>query len=65
MVNREELKKKIPHGYCKIIASRAGVTQKSLSAYFKYQHNSERIENTILEVLVELKEKKEKLLCKI
>lgn len=62
MIDRKELKRKLPQGYCKVVANRAGVTQKSVSSYFGYRNNSEKIENTILKVLGELKREKEELL---
>ncbi len=65
MIDRKELRKKVPHGYMKKIAERAGVNQVSVSEYFGYKNNSEKIENAVLEVLVELSEKKKKLLALI
>lgn len=62
MLNRKELRKKLPKGYCKVIAMKAGVTQRSVSLYFDYKFNSERIEDTLLIVLSELNTNKKKLL---
>ena len=64
MINRKALREQVPHGYCKIIAEKAGVTTKSVSVYFSYQVNSERIENAALQVVAELQVKKNKLLKK-
>lgn len=65
MINRSDLRKKIPYGYCKIIAERAGVNSTQVSNYFSGKGNSERVENATLEVLAELSEKKQKLLDNI
>lgn len=62
MINRKELRKKVPHGYCKVIAERAGVNISQVSYYFSGKGNSERVENATLELLSELSEKKKSLL---
>lgn len=62
MMDRKELRKKLPHGYCKIIAERAGVNQTQVSNYFSGRGNSERVENATLEVLSEITKMKKKLL---
>ena len=41
-------------GYCNVIAKRVGVTQKSVSHYFRGKSNSHRIEMALLELIVEL-----------
>lgn len=53
-MNRTELKSKIPHGYGKIIAKKAGVTDRSVSMFLHGKINSHRIEMTILEVLSDI-----------
>lgn len=62
MINRKELRKRIPRGYCYKIAEKAGVTAISVSKYFAGLHNSERIENAALEVIAELNKEKKQLL---
>lgn len=62
MIDRKELKKKLPYGYCKIIAKEVGVTPQVLSLYFAYKINSERVENAILKTLAELNKAKQNLL---
>lgn len=62
MVNRKELRKKIPKGYCQIIANKAGVTSGSVSLYFSSKINSESIENAALQVVAGLTKTKRKLL---
>jgi predicted transcriptional regulator len=62
MLNRKELREQVPHGHCKIIAKKAGVTQKSVSDYFATKNNSEKIEMAVLEVLAQIGEKKKRLL---
>lgn len=61
----KELKSKIPHGYCKIIAERAGVTQHSVSKFLTGKFKSQRIENAALEVIAEISKAKAKLLSEI
>jgi len=52
----------LPRGYKKKIAERVGVSTISVSSFFSGKNNSERIENTVLEVIAELKkERNEKL----
>lgn len=65
MVNRKELRKKVPHGYCKLIAIRAGVNIAQVSNYFAGRSNSERVENATLEILSELSDRKKSLLNNI
>ncbi len=64
MINRKALRGQVPHGYCKIIAKKAGVTTQSVSVYFSNELNSERIENAALQVVAELQVKKNKLIKK-
>lgn len=65
MINRIDLRKKIPYGYCKVIAKKAGVNPTQVSNYFSGKGGSERVEIATLEVLSELSEKKRKLLDNI
>lgn len=64
-MNRKELKSKIPHGYSKVIAQKAGVTQKSVSMYLNDKLNSHKIEMATLEVLSEIGKSKSILLADI
>ncbi len=65
MVRRDELRKLIPHGYCKEVAKQAGVSTQAVSEYFAGKHNSERIENAALKIALKIKSQKEKLLKQI
>ena len=58
MESRAEIRKKMPHGSCKKIAERAQVTQKSVSDFFSGKTDSERIAIAAIEVLNEIKTKK-------
>lgn len=62
MISRQELKKRVPFGYGKKIAKRAGVSQKSVSDYLNGHTNSERIETATLEILAEISSKKKRLM---
>ncbi len=62
MVNRKELRSKIPKGYCKIIADKAGVTNQAVSSYFSAKINSEKVEIAALEVVAQLKQERLKLI---
>ena len=62
MIDRKELKKKLPYGWCKVIAKELGVTPQVLSLYFAYKINSERVENAILKTLAELNKAERNLL---
>lgn len=61
-MNRAELKSKIPHGYSKVIAEKAGVNPKSVSMYLNGKINSHKIEMAALEVLAEIGKRKNILL---
>lgn len=61
----KELKSKIPHGYNKVIANRAGVSQTSVSKFLSGKFKSYRIEKAILEVLSELNNERKQLLANI
>lgn len=65
MINRKELRSKLPHGYCNVVAKRANVSAQAVSNYFAGKRNSEKIENVVLEILADLFDKKKELLNKI
>lgn len=65
MIDRQELRKKLPRGYGKKIALRIGVSEQSVSRYFSYRQNSERVENAVLDILVELSDEKRRKLGSI
>lgn len=65
MVDRIELRKKVPHGYCSIIAKKAGVSQTSVSAYFSGNMNSEKIEKAALVIAAEIVKEKQRLIAAI
>jgi transcriptional regulator with XRE-family HTH domain len=54
MIDRASLREKVPFGYGRIIAKRAGVTPKSVSDYLNGRMNSVKIELAVLETLAEL-----------
>lgn len=64
-MERSELKSRIPYGYCKRIAQKAGVSKHSVSKYLKGKTNSYKVEKAILEVIAELSQEKQQLLAKI
>lgn len=64
-MDRKELKSKIPYGYSKIIAQRAGVTQKSVSMYLNDKLNSHKIEMATLQVLSDIGKSKSILIANI
>ncbi len=64
-MNIQEIKNHIPHGYGKVIAERAGVTEKSVSNFLTGKTKSIKIEMAALEVLAELNTKKSALSEKI
>lgn len=65
MINRKELKEKVPYGYGKKIAEKAGVSQKVVSDYLNGKINSEKVEIATLEILAEISMKKKLLLEQI
>jgi predicted transcriptional regulator len=65
MIDRTKLKDKIPHGYGKIIAKKAGVTAKAVSEYLNNRMNSERIELAALNVVAELENAKNEIVNQI
>ncbi len=58
MLNRKELKEKVPHGYGKKIAERANVSLPSITKWFKGQLDSDKIEIAVLETLAEISDNK-------
>lgn len=65
MVDRVELRKKIPYGYCKKVSEALNITPQYLSAYFSGRVNSERIENALLKVADKIEKKNQELLDQI
>ena len=66
MIDRKELKKKVPYGYGKLIATKAGVTPRYVSKFLnKSEVKSEKVEMTTLEVLAELSQRKNLLIAQI
>jgi hypothetical protein len=66
MIDRIEIRKKIPYGYGKLIAKKAGVSTRFLSKYLNNSEvNSERVEMAVLETLADLSQKKKTLLAQI
>jgi predicted transcriptional regulator len=64
-MTREELKKSIPHGYCKKIAVEAGVTTKAVSQFLSGKSNSLKIELAALKVIGGIEMQKSALMKKI
>lgn len=64
-MNRSELKNRIPHGYCKVIASKAGVSTKSVTQFLSGKSNSHKVEMAVLQVLAELADEKKMFTQKI
>ena len=65
MIERKELRDKLPYGYQKNVAERAGVSISCVSNYLKGLNNSEKVEMAILEILAELSDRKKALLDRI
>lgn len=65
MLDRKELRNKLPRGYCKKIAKLAGVTPQAVSYYFSYTINSFLIERAVLDVLSILEKERNKILKEI
>jgi transcriptional regulator with XRE-family HTH domain len=65
MIDRNYLKKQMPHGSAKILAEKIGVTPKSISNYITGKSNSEKIELAVLQLVADLKKKKNQLLKKV
>jgi hypothetical protein len=64
-MERKELKSKVPYGYGKVIAKRAGVKEQSVSQFLNGKNDNVDIELATLEVLAELSEKKNGLIARI
>lgn len=64
-MDRQQLRKKIPQGYCKVLAERAGVSNVSVSKFFKGTNNSRKIEMVALKLALELKQEKEELVRQV
>jgi hypothetical protein len=54
MINNQELKEKLPHGFGKVVAEKAGVNEVSVSRFLNGKTNSWKIEKAALEVIAEL-----------
>lgn len=65
MIDRHQLRKKLPRGYGKVVSDRCGLSPQSVSRYFNYKQNSERIECAVLDILIEISERKKKQLNEI
>ncbi|WP_295795157.1 hypothetical protein [Mucilaginibacter sp.] len=64
-MEREQLKAKVPHGYGKVIAKKAGVKEQAVSQFLNGKNDNVNIELATLEVLAELSEKRNDLLARI
>lgn len=64
-MTRKELKSKIPYGYAKKIAAKAGVSHVTVSSFMNGKNNNIEVEMAALEILAELSEAKNNLLSKI
>ena len=63
MLNIDEkkfLRDQLPHGYGKLIAERAGVTNVFVSLWFRDLYHSEKVEEAAIEVYGEYKKKEKK-----
>ncbi len=54
MIYSKELKEKLPHGFGKVIAERAGVNEQAVSKFLNGKTNSWKVEKATLEVIAEL-----------
>jgi len=64
-MTRQELKEKIPHGYAKKIAEKAGVNRITVSKWLNGKSDNPMVELAVLEVVAELSEQKSGLLARI
>ncbi|WP_295714396.1 hypothetical protein [Mucilaginibacter sp.] len=64
-MTRKELKSKIPHGYAKIIAEKAGVNRITVSNWLNDKSDNPLVELAVLEIVADLSEKKNSLLKRI
>jgi len=59
MTKREDIKKALPHGYIKKVASKAGVTDAAVSRFLNGEiKSSPKIEEAALEVAIEVQQKR-------
>lgn len=65
MVDRKDLRKKLPHGYCKKVSKALNITPQYLSAYFSGRINSDRIENALVQVVCMIEKREKELLDQI
>lgn len=65
IMERQELKSKVPHGYIEVIADKAGVNRMTVSNFLNGKNDNIKVEIATLEVLAELSEKKNNLLARI
>ncbi|MFZ4547550.1 MAG: hypothetical protein ACOYN4_08950, partial [Bacteroidales bacterium] len=66
--NREEkkhLRSGLPHGSCKLIAQKVGVSQQSVSYFFMGNMNSERIERAAVNLYAKVKREEKARLAKL
>jgi DNA-binding LacI/PurR family transcriptional regulator len=54
MIYNKEIKEKLPHGFGKIVAEKAGVNEVSVSRFLNGKTNSWKVERAALEVIAEL-----------
>ena len=64
-MKRKELKEKVPYGYGKLIAKRAGTTEQVVSQFLNGKNDNVAVEMAVLEILAELSEKRNNLLARI
>lgn len=65
MIDRKELRKRLPRGYIKQIAKLAKVTPAAINLYFSNKNNSYVIERAVLDVLDKLEKEREEILSQI
>jgi DNA-binding LacI/PurR family transcriptional regulator len=65
IMTREQLKSKIPYGYAKKIAAKAGVSRMTVSSFMNGKNNNVEVEMAALEILAELNQAKNNLIAKI
>ncbi|QTE39505.1 hypothetical protein J3L18_10750 [Mucilaginibacter gossypii] len=57
-MTREELKSKIPHGYAKMIAEKAGVNRVTVSNFLNGRNDNIMVELAALEVVADVEQKR-------
>ena len=62
MYINQKIKEKLPHGFGKVVAEKAGVTQQSVSKYLNGKVKSWKIEKAGLEVIAELEKQRNQIL---